>query len=205
MCAAPPPPPPPPTHLAICCISLSSIHPSIHPYIIVRLHRYELAVSEHQAAVLLLWNDRELLARVQERDAEEAAASASSTEKKEKKSRDKLGYLDIAKATGLSNAELKRTLQSLACFKQCRMLRKKTKGNRVSETDEFIVNSNFSSKTIQVSINAVQHLESTVERKTTDEFVQRERQFQMDAAVVRIMKSRRTLTQTDLFTQVRVG
>lgn len=75
---------------------------------------------------------------------------------------------------------------------------------QVSDSDEFIVNDAFSSQKFHVAINAVQHMESALERKTTDEFVARERQFQIDAAVVRIMKNRRTLTQADLFAQVRV-
>ena len=94
-----------------------------------RIDSYELAVSEHQAAVLLMWNDRELLERVQERDGE--AAKAAGGDAKKGKSRAKLTYMDIAKGTGLSNAELKRTLQSLACFKQCRVLRKRSPGMKV--------------------------------------------------------------------------
>lgn len=74
-----------------------------------RNRSYELAVSEHQAAVLLLWNDRDLIARVQERDGDAAKVAGGGVKKS--KSRAKLTYMDIAKATGLSNAELKRTLQ----------------------------------------------------------------------------------------------
>ncbi|KAG2482358.1 hypothetical protein HYH03_018708 [Edaphochlamys debaryana] len=124
----------------------------------------ELSVSTFQAAVLLLFNDA-----------------------------DSLSYADIAAGCGLEAKELKRTLQSLACGK-VRVLTKEPKGREVSESDTFAFHTGFSEKLFRIKINSIQMKETEEENKKTNEQVLQDRQYQIDAALVRIMKTRKTLS-----------
>ncbi|PNH08922.1 Cullin-4 [Tetrabaena socialis] len=124
----------------------------------------ELSVSSFQAAVLMLFNDA-----------------------------DTLSYADIASACGLEEKELKRTLQSLACGK-VRVLTKEPKGREVADSDSFSFYSGFSEKLFRIKINSIQMKETEEENKKTNEQVLQDRQYQIDAALVRIMKTRKTLS-----------
>ncbi|KAJ6109956.1 hypothetical protein N7486_002191 [Penicillium sp. IBT 16267x] len=124
----------------------------------------ELVVSSFQAIMLLLFNDAE---------------------------GESLRYKEIQEQTGLSDPELKRTLQSLACAKY-RVLTKKPKGKEVESTDEFSYNAGFADAKMRIKINQVQLKETKEENKTTHE----------RAAIVRIMKSRKTITHSELIAEV---
>lgn len=123
----------------------------------------ELSVSFFQAAVLMAFEDS-----------------------------DSLTYSEISTATGLEDDELKRTLQSLACGRE-RVLLKDPKGKDVNDSDTFKFNSKYTSKLYRVRINAIQMKESVDESRKTNEMVLQDRQHQIDAAIVRIMKTRKTL------------
>lgn len=137
----------------------------------------ELSVSLFQAAVLMLFNDS-----------------------------NSLSYKEIAAALQLEEKELKRTLQSLACGRD-RVLTKEPKGKEVEEDDMFAFNSAYSSRLYRVKINSVQLKETKEENKKTNEAVIQDRQHQIDAAVVRIMKTRKTLSHkllvNELMTQLK--
>mmetsp|Transcript_13842 Transcript_13842/g.25616 ORF Transcript_13842/g.25616 Transcript_13842/m.25616 type:complete len:744 (-) Transcript_13842:92-2323(-) len=143
--------------------------------------RKEFQVSLCQALVLLQFN---------------ACASES----------DKLSYKAIEEQTGIETNELHRTLLSLACGK-VRVLSKEPKGPTVAETDTFAVNSSFESKQFRIKINSIQLKETAKEVQQTHERVFQDRQYQVDAAIVRIMKSRKVLSHTlllaELFKQLR--
>ncbi|KAE8148150.1 hypothetical protein BDV25DRAFT_131493 [Aspergillus avenaceus] len=135
----------------------------------------ELAVSSFQAIVLLLFND----------------IPTDGT----------LNYLQIKDATNLSDQELTRTLQSLACAKY-RVLSKKPKGKDVNPTDEFSYNKGFSDPKRRIKINQIQLKETKEENKTTHERVAADRHYETQAAIVRIMKSRKTITHAELVAEV---
>eukprot|EP00197_Chlamydomonas_leiostraca_P016154 CAMPEP_0202861492 /NCGR_PEP_ID=MMETSP1391-20130828/2868_1 /ASSEMBLY_ACC=CAM_ASM_000867 /TAXON_ID=1034604 /ORGANISM="Chlamydomonas leiostraca, Strain SAG 11-49" /LENGTH=749 /DNA_ID=CAMNT_0049540895 /DNA_START=162 /DNA_END=2411 /DNA_ORIENTATION=- len=124
----------------------------------------ELSVSLFQAAVLCLFND-------------------SAT----------ISYADIKAATGLGDKELKLTLQSLACGK-VRVLTKEPKGRDVNDSDVFHFNESFTEKLYRIKINQIQMKETEEENKKTNDEVMQDRQYQIDAAIVRIMKTRKTLS-----------
>ncbi|CAN1821772.1 CUL4 [Linum perenne] len=86
----------------------------------------------------------------------------------------KLSFEDIKDATGIEDKELRRTLQSLACGK-VRVLLK---------------------------VNAIQMKETVEENTSTTERVFQDRQYQVDAAIVRIMKTRKVLSHTLLITEL---
>ena len=96
-----------------------------------------------------------------------------------------------------AEAEVKRTLQSLACAK-LRPLTKHPKGKDINTTDTFTVNTNFEHPKYRVKINQVQLKETKEENKETHIRVAEDRNFECQAAVVRIMKGRKTISHQDL-------
>jgi cullin-4 len=135
----------------------------------------ELLVSAFQAIVLVLFNDVETDGH--------------------------LSYTDIASATSLVDAELQRTLQSLACAK-FRILTKHPKGREVNPTDTFTVNMNFTDPKYRIKINQIQLKETKEENKETHERVYQDRQYETQAAIVRIMKSRKAMAHSQLVAEV---
>lgn len=114
---------------------------------------------------------------------------------------DQLSYSEIADATGIEELPLKRTMLSLACGK-ARVLLKRPKGPQVNTTDSFIFNKRFTHRQTKLKINAIQIKETVEENAATTERVFQERNYQIDAAVVRIMKTRRTLQHAGLLAEV---
>ncbi|CAN8267329.1 unnamed protein product [Cochlearia groenlandica] len=132
----------------------------------------ELAVSLFQAVVLMLFNDAM-----------------------------KLSLEDIKDSTGIEDKELRRTLQSLACGK-VRVLQKTPKGRDVQDGDEFEFNDSFAAPLYRIKVNAIQMKETVEENTSTTERVFQDRQYQIDAAIVRIMKTRKVLSHTLLITEL---
>eukprot|EP00170_Pyropia_yezoensis_P002645 contig_11091_g2649 len=131
-----------------------------------------LSLSLYQTVVLLLFNDA-----------------------------DELSMEDISSATGLVDTDLHRTLLSLACGK-VRVLHKRPKGSSVSKGDMFVWNKGFTHPQVRIKINAIQVKESAAEDQQTTERVFMERHFEIDAAIVRILKTRRTLTHANLIAEL---
>ncbi|KAJ8545312.1 hypothetical protein K7X08_017895 [Anisodus acutangulus] len=132
----------------------------------------ELAVSLFQTVVLMLFNDAE-----------------------------KLSFQDMREATRIEDKELRRTLQSLACGK-VRVLQKIPKGRDVEDEDTFVFNDQFTTPLYRIKVNAIQMKETVEENTSTTERVFQDRQYQVDAAIVRIMKTRKMLSHTLLITEL---
>ncbi|KAI8913801.1 Cullin, partial [Powellomyces hirtus] len=133
--------------------------------------RKELSVSLFQAVVLLLFNNAETLT-----------------------------YTDISKLTGLEEKELTRTLQSL-CLTKTRILNitnRAVKTRDLLPDDVFAVNQDFENPLYRIKINQIQMKETVEEREQTEEGVFQDRQYSVDAAIVRIMKSRKSLSHVQL-------
>ncbi|KAL9642056.1 hypothetical protein ABK040_004105 [Willaertia magna] len=135
--------------------------------------RKELIVGLYHAVTLLQFNDQE-----------------------------KLTYKELKQATGIEDdVQFKLTLQALT-FTKIKVLKKETKGTEINEDDVFFVNDQFSHPLTKIKINSLQLKESKKERQDTTEKVLLDRQYVIDAAVVRIMKSRKTLAHQALITEV---
>ncbi|KAM0054747.1 putative cullin protein, neddylation [Helianthus debilis subsp. tardiflorus] len=132
----------------------------------------ELAVSLFQTVVLMLFNDAQ-----------------------------NLSFQDIKDATSIEDKELRRTLQSLACGK-VRVLQKIPKGREVDDNDSFMFNDGFTAPLYRIKVNAIQLKETVEENASTTERVFQDRQYQVDAAIVRIMKTRKILSHTLLITEL---
>ncbi|CAF0834679.1 unnamed protein product [Brachionus calyciflorus] len=115
--------------------------------------------------------------------------------------KDDLSYEEIFESTKIEENELKRTLQSLACGK-VPILTKSSKGVDVHSEDIFKFNKSFTHKLYRIRINQVQLKETQEENQSTNEKVFQDRQYQVDAAIVRIMKMRKSLPHNLLVTEV---
>lgn len=112
-----------------------------------------------------------------------------------------LSYEQISQGTGLQDGDLDRTLQSLACGK-VRVLTKHPKGRDVNKTDTFTFNKTFSDPKYRVKINQIQLKETKEENKATHERIEQDRRFETQAAIVRIMKSRKNMGHSELVAEV---
>ena len=72
----------------------------------------------------------------------------------------------------------------------------------LSSNDRFVFNADFTNKLFRIKINQIQMKETNEEQKATEERVYQDRQYQIDAAIVRIMKMRKTLTHNLLISEL---
>ncbi|KAJ8441329.1 hypothetical protein Cgig2_024841 [Carnegiea gigantea] len=136
--------------------------------------KHELNVSTYQMCVLMLFNNA-----------------------------DRLTYKEIEQATEIPAPELKRCLQSLACVKGKNVLRKEPMSKDIAENDAFLFNDKFTSKFYKVKIGTVvAQKESEPEKQETRQRVEEDRKPQIEAAIVRIMKSRRVLDHNNVVAEV---
>jgi len=134
--------------------------------------KHELSVSTYQMVILLMFNDRS-----------------------------EISYKEIREATGIPIADLKRNLLSLSCAKY-KILDKEPDAKKVEDGDAFIFNSKFKSKLFKVKVMTVVQKESEPERQETRLKVDEDRKHQIEAAIVRIMKSRKTMEHSNLISEV---
>jgi cullin-4 len=72
----------------------------------------------------------------------------------------------------------------------------------VNPTDTFSINTSFSDPKYRIKINQIQMKETKAENKATHEQVARDRQYETQAAIVRIMKGRKTISHAELVSEV---
>jgi cullin-4 len=109
-------------------------------------------------------------------------------------------FAEIKQATGLDDVDLMCTLQSLAGGK-VRVLTKLSKG-KINISDQFKFNHTFTHPLHRIKINQVQAKATPAEIEKTQEQVVHDRQFQIDAAIVRVMKARKSLKHSQLMQEV---
>jgi cullin-4 len=134
--------------------------------------KHEFILSLFQALVLLLFNEK-----------------------------DEYTYEEILDAVKIDAVELNRTLQSLTIGK-VRVLAKDPKGKDIMNGDKFIYIHNFKCQLYKIKINQIQLKETQEEQSMTEERVFQDRQYQIDAAIVRIMKTRKKLSHNNLAAEV---
>lgn len=84
-----------------------------------------------------------------------------------------------------------------------RILLKEPKTKEIHAHDRFCVNDSFTSKLYRVKINPITaKTESDPERQETRNKVDDDRKHEIDAAIVRIMKMRKTMSHAQLVTEV---
>jgi cullin 3 len=118
---------------------------------------------------------------------------------------DTFTYKQLLEDTQVPDRDLKRALMSMAMGKQAqRILSRVGTSREIEEDDVFSVNDTFSSKLIRIRIQMVSAKagESEPERKETRAKVDDDRKHEIEAAVVRVMKSRQRLFHNELITEV---
>ncbi|CAO3631192.1 unnamed protein product [Cunninghamella echinulata] len=108
---------------------------------------------------------------------------------------------DILSATNLDELELRRTLKSLACG-QHQFIIKYPAGQDVEQTDQFVYNSDFISTEEHISMNTEKLKEAIENNASIIKTVLISRDQQVDAAIVRILKSKQTLSHGALLGEV---
>ena len=140
---------------------------------VFKSRKHEINVSTYQMCVLLLFNES-----------------------------DTLTYTQIAEATEIPVADLKRALQSVACAK-FKILRKEPAGRDVDDSDTFSFNEEFSAKQLRFKVGTVAaQKENEAEKQETRQKVDEDRKPQIEAAIVRIMKSRKEMEHNALIAEV---
>ncbi|XP_063941565.1 cullin-3B-like [Daucus carota subsp. sativus] len=135
---------------------------------------HQLTVSTYQMCVLMMFNNA-----------------------------DQYSYREIQEATEIPPSDLKRSLHSLACVEGKNVLKKDPETKDVSEGDLFSVNENFIGKSYKLTIRTVSaEKESDPKKVEIRQRVENNRNHHIDAAIVRIMKSRRVLDHTDIIAEV---
>lgn len=107
-----------------------------------------------------------------------------------------LTFEQLYEATNIAKPDLVRHLQSLAVAPRTRILRKVPMSKDVKPTDKFFFNSKFESSMARFKVLAVSSsnkLETDAEKKETLAKVGQARKYQIDAAIVRIMKARKRM------------
>ncbi|XP_028259742.1 cullin-3-like [Parambassis ranga] len=138
--------------------------------------KHILQVSTFQMTILMLFNNRE-----------------------------KCTFEEIQQETDIPERQLVRALQSLACGKPTqRVLTKEPKSKEIENGNVFTVNDEFTSKLHRVKIQTVaaKQGESDPERKETRQKVDDDRKYEIEAAIIRIMKSRKKMQHNVLIAEV---
>eukprot|EP00730_Choanoeca_flexa_P019489 TRINITY_DN9520_c0_g1_i1.p1 TRINITY_DN9520_c0_g1~~TRINITY_DN9520_c0_g1_i1.p1 ORF type:complete len:735 (+),score=219.46 TRINITY_DN9520_c0_g1_i1:131-2335(+) len=103
-----------------------------------------------------------------------------------------LSFKQLQELTSLEDTELTRSLLSMSLGKT-RVLTKSIKAKSITDDDRFAVNEKFSDKHKRVKINQIQLKETAAETTATNDRIFQDRIYAVDAAIVRIMKTRKTL------------
>lgn len=102
-----------------------------------------------------------------------------------------LTYAEIKGSTNIWDHELKRILQSLAVAKKTQILKKEPMSREINEEDRFFFNENFKSDFRRVKVGMVaanNRAETDRERAETEKKNDDQRNYVVEAAIVRIMK-----------------
>jgi len=115
--------------------------------------------------------------------------------------RNEISFKDIRDGTGIPIPDLKRNLMALSIAKY-KILDKEPNNKKIEEGDTFKYNAKFKSKLYRVKVMTVVQKESETERSETRQKVDEDRKHQIEAAIVRIMKARKTMEHSNLISEV---
>lgn len=116
----------------------------------------------------------------------------------------KLTYKEIHERSGIPIDYTRAILKSLTFSKAAKtwILIKEPKNMKITKDDTFCVNTKFKHKLFRITINHAQAKETKEEHKRTTKKIFQNRQYAIDAAIVRIMKARSTLSHPLLMSEV---
>lgn len=158
---------------------------------------YEINLATYAGMIMLLFAPQSV-------DSEGVPASAFDEQRE-------LTYTEIKELTGIPEQDLKRHLQSIAVAPRSRLLIKLPMTKDVNDSDTFKLNSKFKSPSIKVKVLTVsasssskklEKTEAEIENDTVKQNITEGRKIEVNAAIVRIMKSRRTLKHNELIEEL---
>lgn len=114
----------------------------------------------------------------------------------------KLNYREIKELSGIPDLELRRHLQSIAVAPRLRLLTKIPMTKDVNDDDIFQLNHKFKSPSSKVKVLTVSSTKKSEDIQEIDVNITEGRKHEVNAAVVRIMKSRRSIGHTDLVGEI---
>ncbi|ODQ79300.1 hypothetical protein BABINDRAFT_162326 [Babjeviella inositovora NRRL Y-12698] len=117
---------------------------------------------------------------------------------------EQLSYGEILAKTGIPANDLKRQLQSVSVAPKTRILTKKPMTKEINDGDVFSFNGKFRAPLTKVKVLTVSlgsKAENDEERSATVGAVNKSRKFETDAAMVRIMKSRKQISHNELMAE----
>jgi len=135
--------------------------------------RHDLIVSTYQMCILMLFNESETIT-----------------------------LSDIRSKTNIPEAELRRHLISL-CTSRHKILKKKSKGKAITEDDSFTLNNDYTSnmKRVKIPLVSMKETEKTGDGgkdSNVSKALEEARKLSVEASIVRIMKSRKSLNHNAL-------
>lgn len=120
--------------------------------------------------------------------------------------RDAYTYDEIKEETSIPDRELTRALQPLCIGKASqRILVKSPRSKEICGNHSFSVNDSFTSQLVRIRVqqaSSARSGESEPERSETKRKVDEDRKHEIEACIVRIMKSRKTLNHNQLIAEV---
>ncbi|KAG2176227.1 hypothetical protein INT43_005461 [Umbelopsis isabellina] len=137
------------------------------------LGQREISLSHFQAAVLLLFNDSS-----------------------------EISFTELLNQTEMEESELKKTIQSL-CFGPHKILSKMPEEPTIQSSDRFCVNDKFEAATYRLKVSSLMAKEPVETNSAISKQVMQNRQYQIDAAIVRIMKARKEISHQQLCEEVQ--
>jgi len=112
-----------------------------------------------------------------------------------------LSVAEIQGRTGMTAEQMTRSLMSLAKGKH-KVLITSCTTSEISDSDTFEINNDFSAKMTKIKIAQGVAKESAPERKITQQRVDEDRRVLMEACIVRVLKSRKSLRHNELVIEV---
>lgn len=131
-----------------------------------------------------------------------------------------LKFSEIKELTGIPDLDLRRQLQSIAVAPRLRLLVKEPMSKDVKDDDVFKLNKNFKSPSVKVKVLSVSAASSVAPQKTKHEAgtrtksekeeesediqnsINEGRKFELNAAIVRILKSRQQVHHNELIAEI---
>lgn len=115
---------------------------------------------------------------------------------------DELTTEEILNLTNMPEQELQRQLISLSLAPKSRVLKKKPLSKTISPQDTFSINYGFTSPTQKVRLQTIANVSSKSESQAGQDSLEKERVIEVNAAIVRILKSCKKSAHDKLFQEV---
>ncbi|KAH3686489.1 hypothetical protein WICPIJ_002528 [Wickerhamomyces pijperi] len=116
---------------------------------------------------------------------------------------EQITYKELKQVTQIPEAELKRALLSLSVAQRTRVLLKSPMSKEFQDDDVFKFNYNFTAPLTKVKILTVITKQDTdATRSETLKETETDRKYEVDAMIVRVMKSNKTLSHRELIEEI---